>query len=62
MAEPLKPGKRAPVSAQYRTIGPRGGKGPEITGVKGKTLPPTPVPGSRYRIADRTQNKSGRGK
>ena len=25
-------------------------------------LPPTPKPGQRYRIADRTKNQSGRGR
>lgn len=57
---PLKPGNTAPVSAQYQQIGPRGGKGPEVTVSKGETLPPAPK-GSTYRIADRTNNKSGRG-
>ncbi len=57
--EPLKPGNTAPVSAQYQTIGPRGGRGPEVTVSKGETLPPAPK-GSTYRIADRTKNKSGR--
>lgn len=56
---PLKPGHPAPVSAQYQQIGPRGGQGPEVTVSKGKTLPPAPK-GSTYRIADRTNNKSGR--
>jgi hypothetical protein len=58
----LKPGTPAPASGQYKTVGPRGGKGPEITGVKGKTLPPTQTPGSTYVIADRTKNNAGKGK
>lgn len=59
----LKPGQRAPASGQYEIVGLRGGrKGEERTVPKGRTLPPTPGPGEKYRIADRTKNKSGRGK
>lgn len=58
----FKPGEKIPASAQYRTIGPRGGQGPEITGIQGKTFPPAPKPGSTYKIADRTKNDSGKGK
>jgi hypothetical protein len=58
--QPLKPGHSAPASGQYQQIGPRGGKGPEVTVSKGETLPPAPK-GSTYRIADRSNNKSGRG-
>ncbi|MEU4648033.1 YjzC family protein [Nocardia fluminea] len=40
--QPLKPGNKAPNSGQYLEVGPRGGKTTvEITGVKGKTMPPT---------------------
>jgi hypothetical protein len=54
----LKPGKTVPVSAQYEVVGPRGGgTGVEITGVKGKTLPPTPEPGQGYKLVDRTKHK-----
>lgn len=61
--QPLKPGTPAPASGQYERVGPRGGgSGKEVTGVKGKPLPPTPAPGGGYRIVDRTKNKSGRGK
>lgn len=57
-----KPGEKAPVSAQYGIIGPRGGEiDIEITGVKGKTLPPTEKPGQKYVIKDRTNNDSGKG-
>lgn len=56
----LKPGQRAPVSGQYQQIGPRGGKGREVTVVKGEPLPPTSSKGSSYDIADPTKNKSGR--
>ena len=31
----LKPGEKTPASGQFQVIGPRGGKGPEVTGVKG---------------------------
>ena len=58
--KPLKSGHTAPASGQYQQIGPRGGKGPEVTVSKGETLPPAPK-GSTYRIADRSNNKSGRG-
>lgn len=58
--KPLKPGHTAPASGQYAVVGPRGGKGPEVTVSKGETLPPAPK-GSTYRIADRSNNKSGRG-
>jgi hypothetical protein len=60
---PLKPGEKAPASAQYEIVGPRGGgTGKERTVVRGEPLPPTPQPGQGYRIADRTKNQSGRGK
>ena len=61
MAKKYRPGERAPVSAQYEIIGPRGGHtGVERTVVKGETLPPPPQGGQTYRIADRTKNGSGR--
>ncbi len=54
----LKPGETAPVSGQYAVIGSRGGEtGREITGVKGKTLPPTPQPKQEYKLVDRTKHK-----
>lgn len=63
MDEALKPGEKAPASAQYEIIGPRGGgTGEERTVVRGETLPPTPKPGQGYRIADRTRNDAGRGR
>ena len=37
----LKPGQTAPTSGQYQIEGPRGGKGPERTVVRGEPLPPT---------------------
>ena len=62
MAKTLRPGTRAPRSGQYRQVGPRGGKGKEVTVVKDEPLPPTPKPGVRYRLTDPTDNKSGRGR
>jgi len=61
--DPLRPGTRAPASGQYKPVGPRGGVGKkEITAVKGKPLPPTSTPGSRFKIVDRTKNKAGQGR
>ena len=57
---PLKPGNNAPRSGQYQEIGPRGGKGREVTATKGETLPPTTKHGSSYKLVDPTKNKSGR--
>lgn len=57
MKNKLKPGQKVPRSGQYEIIGPRGGKtGEEITGVKGKTLPPTPKAGSAYKLVDPTKH------
>jgi hypothetical protein len=59
----LTPGTKAPASAQYEILGPRGGRtGAERTVVRGEPLPPTPRAGEGYRIADRTKNGSGRPK
>lgn len=57
MKNTLKPGQNVPQYGQYEIIEPRGGEtGEEITGVKGKTLPPTPKPGSTYRLVDLTKH------
>lgn len=56
----LKPGQPAPKSGQYQQIGPKGGKGKEVTGVKDKPLPPTPAKGGTYTLVDPTKNKSGK--
>jgi hypothetical protein len=55
---PLKPGTKVPRSAQYERVGPRGGgTGVEITGVRGKRLPPTPEPDQGYKMVDPTKHK-----
>jgi hypothetical protein len=59
MSKPLKPGQKAPASGQYQQIGPKGGKGKEVTTVKGEPLPPSPTKGSTYKLVDPTKNKSG---
>ncbi|MBI4121907.1 MAG: hypothetical protein HY461_01100 [Parcubacteria group bacterium] len=57
MKNAFKPGQTVPRSGQYEIIGPRGGKtGEERTGVKGKTLPPTPSAGSTYKLVDPTKH------
>lgn len=56
----LKPGQKTPRSGQYQKIGPRGGKGDEVTSVKGEPLPPTDTKGTTYTLVDPTKNKSGR--
>jgi hypothetical protein len=57
MNNTLKPGQTVPRSGQYEVIGPRGGEtGTEVTGVKGKTLPPTQKSGSSYRLVDPTKH------
>lgn len=56
----LKPGQSAPKSGQYQQIGPKGGKGIEVTIVKNEPMPPTPQKGSTYTLVDPTKNKSGK--
>lgn len=56
----LKPGQTVPRSGQYQQIGPRGGRGPEVTSVRGEPLPPTRTPGSTYRLVDPTKHESGK--
>ena len=55
----LKPGETVPVSGLYQQIGPRGGKGSEVTSVKGEPLPPGPVKGTTYKLVDPAKHKSG---
>jgi YjzC-like protein len=56
---PFHPGEIAHRSGQYRETGPRGGKGREVTVVKGEPFPPTTKPGHTYTLVDATKNKSG---
>ena len=49
----LKPGTPAPASGQYLNPHTK----TEITGVKGKPLPPTPEPGQSYKLVDKTKHK-----
>ena len=49
----FKPGQTAPISGQYRIMGQR----VERTVTRGEPLPPTPEPGQRYKLADRTKHK-----
>jgi len=59
--KPLKPGQKAPFSAQVELVGPRGARlGAERTVVKGSTLPPTPKPGQGYVVVDKTNNGAGK--
>jgi hypothetical protein len=51
------PGEKADTSGQYQQIGPKGGKGPESTVTKGKPLPPTLKPGSKWILVDPTKHK-----
>lgn len=56
--KPLKPGQIVPKSGQYGLSGPRGGLlGPEVTSTKGEHLPPTPKPGQKYVLVDKTKHK-----
>ena len=53
----LRPGETVPVSGLYQQIGPRGGKGPEVTSVKGEPLPPAER--DHVHIVDPARHKSG---
>lgn len=58
MTKQFKPGERPDNSGQYGVVGPRGGKtGDEVTGVAGKPLPPTPKPGMKYELVDKTKHR-----
>jgi transcriptional regulator with XRE-family HTH domain len=58
----FRPGQIAPRSGQYQQIGPRGGRGKEITVVKGEALPPTPREKMTYVIVGSQKSKTGPGK
>jgi hypothetical protein len=53
MAKKLTPGTPAPISGQYKNPS----TGNEVTGVKGKPLPPTPNPGQGYILVDKTKHQ-----
>lgn len=54
----LRPGQIAPSSGQYQQIGPRGGKGKEVTVVKGDPLPPTPRRSMTYNLKDSVKGRT----
>jgi hypothetical protein len=56
----IPPGTPAPRSGQYQEIGPRGGRGREVTVPRDHTLPPTTQPGAGYILVDPTDNNSGK--
>lgn len=55
----LSPGTPTPESGQYGVVGPRGGRreGLEVTSTEGNPLPPTPKPGLKYVLVDKTKHK-----
>jgi transcriptional regulator with XRE-family HTH domain len=54
----LRPGQIAPQSGQYKQIGPRGGRGKEVTMVRGEPLPPTPNKGMTYILTEPVEGKA----
>ncbi len=54
----FKPGQEVPDSGQYEIVGSRGGKKNhgERTISEDETFPPTPEPGLRYKLVDRTKH------
>jgi hypothetical protein len=53
-------GTDGPAVGSVRAGWAEGGKGKEVTVVKGEPLPPSPEPGMTYDLTDPTKNKSGR--
>ena len=54
----LKPGQKAPTSGQYGLRGQRGAdQRREATITKGEPAPPTPKPGMKWKLNDRTRHK-----
>jgi len=51
-----RPGERAPVSGQWEITRNDKGIGVERTVTRGEPLPPTPKPGDKYRLVDRTKH------
>lgn len=62
MKSSFHPGQIAPLSGQYQQIGPRGGRGKQVTMVKGEALPPTPRDKMTYVLVDSKKSKSGASK
>lgn len=57
MAKTLKPGQKAESSGQYEIVGLRGARtGIERTVTKHEPLPPTPGPGQKYILVDKTKH------
>jgi transcriptional regulator with XRE-family HTH domain len=54
----LRPGQIAPHSGQYQQIGSRGGRGKEVTVVRGEPLPPTPNKGVTYILIGPVKGKT----
>jgi len=54
------PGEPAPLSGQFEIVRRGRRTGVERTVVRGEPLPPTPRKRDRYRVTDRTRNKTGR--
>lgn len=48
------PGESVPQSGQYKNTS----TGTEVTSVKGERLPPTPEPGQKYVLVDKTKHKN----
>ncbi len=56
----LKPGQKSDISGQYELEGPKGGRlGREATIIKHKPAPPTPGPGMKWALVDKTKHKRG---
>ena len=58
----LKSGQKAGRSGQYQQVCLRGGRGKEVTVIRGDPLPPTPRHRTSYTLVDSTNDKSGRGR
>jgi hypothetical protein len=58
----LTSGTPAPRSGEYTIIGPRGGRGAEVTVPRNHPLPPTPKPNSTYTLTRPARNGAGRGR
>jgi transcriptional regulator with XRE-family HTH domain len=54
----LRPGQIAPQSGQYQQIGSRGGRGKEVTMVRGEPFPPTPNKGQTYILIDPVEGEN----